>query len=164
VIGPVQVLVLGFEGPTFTGEVSAELSRLREAGIVRLVDVLLVSRGNDGTLEVVTPPAGLPPDTGRLAAAVLGEPADSADSPGGPEPTAAPDLTWSLADAIPIGTTAAVALIEHTWAVPLRGAIQRSGGFPLDETWLAGEDLQLLDGLLADLTTTPPDSERKDAT
>jgi Family of unknown function (DUF6325) len=150
VIGPVQVLVLGFEGPSFTGEVSAELARLREAGIVRLIDLMVVSRDDDGTLEVLTPPAELPADTGRLAAAVLGGPADSADSREGPGQTDGPDTTWSLADAIPIGTSAAVALIEHTWAAPLRAAIQRTGGFPLDETWLAGEDLELLDALLTD--------------
>ena len=49
--GPVQVLVVGFEEPSFSGEVLAELSRLREAGVVRLVDVLLVRRDEDGTFR-----------------------------------------------------------------------------------------------------------------
>jgi hypothetical protein len=40
----VQVLVVGFDPPTFSGEVLAQFSRLREAGIVRLVDLLVVSR------------------------------------------------------------------------------------------------------------------------
>ena len=43
-IGPVQVLVVGFDRPTFSGEALAELTRLEDAGIVRLVDLLLVSR------------------------------------------------------------------------------------------------------------------------
>ena len=42
--GPVQVLVVEFDEPSFSGEVIAELTRLREAGTVRLVDVLLVRR------------------------------------------------------------------------------------------------------------------------
>lgn len=50
-IGPVQVLVVGFDQPTFSGEVLAEFTRLREAGIVRLIDLLLVSRTEDGALE-----------------------------------------------------------------------------------------------------------------
>jgi hypothetical protein len=149
-MGPVQVLVVGFEGPTFSGEVRAELSGLRDAGIVRLIDLLLVSRADDGTLEVLAPPADLPADTGRVAASVLGRPEGSADNAEEPAVTDAHDATWSLADAIPVGTTAAVALIEHTWATPLRAAIQRSGGSPLDETWLAGEDLELLEALLTD--------------
>ena len=51
--GPVQVLVVGFDQPTFSGEVLAEFARLRDAGIVRLVDVLVVSRNEDGALETV---------------------------------------------------------------------------------------------------------------
>ena len=53
---PVQVLVVGFEAPSFSGEVLAELTRLRERGVVRLVDVLLVERGDDGTFEILDPP------------------------------------------------------------------------------------------------------------
>jgi hypothetical protein len=37
-----------------------------------------------------------------------------------------------------------VALIEHLWAAPLREAIQRTGGVPLDEIWLAEADLERL--------------------
>ena len=47
-MGPVQVLVVGFEQPAFSGAVLAEFTRLREAGIVRFVALLLVSRGPDG--------------------------------------------------------------------------------------------------------------------
>jgi uncharacterized membrane protein len=53
-IGPVQVVVVGFDQPSFSGEVVAEFTRLEEAGIVRLVDLLLVSRAEDGTFETMT--------------------------------------------------------------------------------------------------------------
>ena len=56
--------------------------------------------------------------------------------------------TWSLADSVPAGTTAAVALIEHTWAAPLRDAINRVGGVPLEETWLAPDDVLLLEQMM----------------
>ena len=152
--GPVQVLVVGFEQPHFSGEVLAELTRLRAAGIVNLLDVLVVTREADGHLETVTPPPGdLPEDSGRLTAALLGAPDGSTDgSTGGAASTAGADEhgQWSLADAVPIGTTAAVALIEHTWAEPLRAAVARSGGAPLEETWLAQEDSERLESLLAD--------------
>jgi hypothetical protein len=150
VIGPVQVLVVGFDQPRFSGEVLAEFTRLREAGIVRLVDILVVTRTGDRTFEIVEAPEGLPADLGGLAAEVLGQPADTgleatkiAEQPAGTEGAA----TWSLADAIPVGGTAAVALIEHTWAAPLSAAIQRAGGTLLDETWLAPEDRELLETL-----------------
>jgi hypothetical protein len=49
-----------------------------------------------------------------------------------------------------VGGTAAVALIEHTWADPLSAAIQRAGGTLLEETWLAREDRELLEALIAE--------------
>ena len=48
-IGPVQMLILGFEDPKFTGEGLAELERLREAEVIRLVDLLAVWKDEDGT-------------------------------------------------------------------------------------------------------------------
>jgi len=153
--GPVQVLVVGFDRPTFSGEVLAEFTRLRDAGIVRLVDLLIVSRTDDGAFETLALPEGVEADFGDLAAAVLGSPQDSTeaqqtdevDAQAAPNDTAP---TWSLADAIPVGGTAAVALIEHTWAAPLGAAIQRAGGSLLDETWLAQEDRDLLEALIAE--------------
>ena len=146
--GPVQVLVVGFDRPTFSGEVLAEFTRLRDAGIVRLIDMLVVSRTEDGAFETLALPEGVEADFGDLAASVLGQPEESAEAE-----TEVADMdggaTWSLADAIPAGSTAAVALIEHTWAGPLSAAIQRAGGTMLDETWLAPQDRELLEALIA---------------
>jgi hypothetical protein len=153
-MGPVQVLVVGFDQPAFSGEVLAELGRLREAGIVRLVDLLLVSRAGDGTFETLDPPAG-GADVGRLAAAVLGSSEVAGDGPpdqAGEVVSPNHPAAWSLADAVPVGSAAAVALIEHLWAVPLNGAIRRAGGRPLEETWLAGPELEKLTALEAVVT------------
>jgi hypothetical protein len=130
--------------------VIAELTRLREAGIVRLVDLLLVSRREEGTLETLTAPPGVGADLGGLAAALLGRPADEAQGEAEAADTdLAESVAWSLADAVPAGSAAAVALIEHVWAGPLNAAIQRAGGVPLEETWLAPDDLEALDALIA---------------
>lgn len=125
---PVQVLVVGFDEPSFSGEVIAELERLREQGVVRLLDVLLVRREQDGTFDTLEPPPGSAPELGRLAAQVLG---GGGDAPEGE--------TWSLADTVPPGGLAAVALIEHLWAEPLVGKIRAAGGRPLGELWLPPE-------------------------
>jgi uncharacterized membrane protein len=146
VIGPVQVLVVGFDQPTFSGEVLAEFARLREAGLVRLIDVLLVSRSEDGMLETLETPEAAAADLGGLAVEVLGQPENASQAETSEIDTAA---MWSLADAIPVGGTAAVALIEHVWAAPLSAAIQRAGGSLLEETWLAREDRELLETLTA---------------
>jgi hypothetical protein len=149
VTGPVQVLVVGFDQPSFTGEVVAEFARLRDAGIVRLVDVLVVSRTAEDTFEALDLAEGREAGLGEVAASILGQPENSAatDRQRAEIDTAS---TWSLADAIPVGGTAAVALIEHTWAGPLSAAIQRAGGTLLEETWLAREDHELLEALIAE--------------
>jgi len=147
VTGPVQVLVVGFDQPKFTGEVLAEFVRLRDAGIVRLVDLLLISRTKDGTIETLEAPEALAADLGGLAAELLSQPEGAEDEAAVAELD--PAATWSLADAIPAGGTAAVALIEHLWAAPLSEAIQRAGGTLLEETWLAREDRELLETLSA---------------
>jgi hypothetical protein len=144
--GPVQVLVLGFEQPSFTGDVMAELERLTEVGTVRVLDVLLVTRSEDGTFETLPAPAGAPAHLGELASRILGD-ADEDDAAS----TRAPEVPqWSLADAVPIGATAGIALIEHLWAVPLRDAIRRAGGTALEETWLGPQDLELLQLLMSE--------------
>ena len=51
-IGPVQLLVLGFQHPDFHGEVIAELERLRESDTVRVIDSLAVYKDADGDIEV----------------------------------------------------------------------------------------------------------------
>jgi hypothetical protein len=147
-MGPVQVLVIGFERPTFSGEVLAELTRLLEAGIVRLVDLLLVRRATDGTLETLAAPEGANADLGGLAAAILGWPEGEANATSEVDAESGDIAAWSLADAVPIGSAAAVALIEHIWAGPLTETIQRAGGNPLEETWLAPGELEELEALI----------------
>ncbi|MEU4689756.1 DUF6325 family protein [Actinoplanes sp. NPDC023714] len=143
-MGPVQVLVVGFEQPAFSGEILAELTRLGRAGVVRLVDLLLVARAGDGTVATLDVPAGSDWEPRGLVAALLHQP-EGEDETG---VDAAGASTWSLADAVPPGSTAAVALIEHLWAGPLTAAIRTAGGTPLEETWLAPDDLAALEALV----------------
>ena len=51
-IGPVQLIVLGFEHPKFHGEIIAELERLRESDTVRVIDALAVYKDAAGEIEV----------------------------------------------------------------------------------------------------------------
>jgi uncharacterized membrane protein len=151
--GPVQVMVVGFRETDFKGEVMAELKRLKEADIVRLVDLVVVSKGADGEIAGVELSDLSPEESaelGAIAGALVGlgmdgEEGAEAGALAGAE--AAEDgmlgdeEMWSIADAIPVGTTAAVALIEHRWAIPLRDAIRKAGGVPLADSWLHPEDL-----------------------
>jgi len=51
-IGPVQLIVLGFQHPHFHGEIIGELERLRASDTVRVIDALAVYKDKDGALEV----------------------------------------------------------------------------------------------------------------
>lgn len=133
--GPVQLLVIGFDEASYSGTILAELDRLRAAGLVRLVDVLLVRREEDGTFDTLPPPPGADPRLGEITAGLLG---------GGDEHPA--EEGWSLADLVEPGAVAAVALIEHTWATGLMAAIASAGGRPLGEMWLSPEDRSRLPG------------------
>jgi len=128
--GPVQVLVVGTEATSISGGVIAELTRLREANVVRLIDVLLVRRDADGRFDILPPPPGGDPGHGQVAADILG----------GTDGPPVDGDAWSLADIVEPGTVAAVALIEHLWAGPLVDAIESAGGRLLGELWLPPED------------------------
>src|SRR4051794_41835888 len=52
-IGPVQLIVLGFEHPEFHGEIITELERLRDSDTVRVIDALAVHKDSVGEIEVV---------------------------------------------------------------------------------------------------------------
>src|SRR3954452_15940218 len=51
-IGPVQLIVLGFNDPEFHGEIIAELERLGASDTVRVIDALAVHKDAEGELEV----------------------------------------------------------------------------------------------------------------
>jgi len=152
--GPVQIVVIGFEGERLTGKIIPELRRLREADTIRLIDLVFVTKDDDGELAMMET-TDLKPETpvelGLLAAALIGESAvDSAvESERVEIGTAFEDETWAIADVIAPGTSAAVALIEHRWAIPLRDALNEAGGFALADTWVHPRDLVAVGAELA---------------
>ena len=153
-IGPVQMLVLGFEEPNFTGKIAAELDRLREHEFVKIVDALVVQKDDEGNvvaLQVSDLSQDEATEMGEIAGALIGfgygtEEAVEAGIEAGAEAMADGHLipeedAWYVADAIPNGTTAAIILLEHLWAIPLRDAIVDAGGIALADEWIHAKDL-----------------------
>jgi uncharacterized membrane protein len=155
-IGPVQLIVLGFNHPNFHGEVIAELERLREADMVRVVDSLVVYKDADGEIEVehlsnltreeaieygtkigALIGLGIEGEEGMEAGAELG--AEQAAEEG-IHPLADAD-EWDVLEDIPNDSAAALVLLEHHWAVPLRDAIARAGGFRISDGFISPLDL-----------------------
>jgi uncharacterized membrane protein len=151
-LGPVQLLTVGFDEPNFSGAIMDELKRLREHDIVRLVDVLIVAKDDDGHItQVELSDKPELQEYGALAGALLGlgaagEEGAEAGAVAGAEAMADgqmydPDEVWVLAEQIPPGMTAAIAILEHRWAIPLRDAIMNAGGAVLVDEWVHPEDL-----------------------
>jgi len=145
--GPVQMLVVGFAEPNFTGEILAELQRLKDADVIRLIDLLVVAKDENGEITSVQT-SDLSTDEameyGAIAGALIGLGTyGEADVEVGALVGAAAgedghliDDVWYVADTIPAGSAAAIALIEHRWAIPLRDSIVRAGGIALADEWI----------------------------
>jgi uncharacterized membrane protein len=155
-IGPVQLIVLGFKDPDFHGEVIAELERLRESGTVRVIDALAVYKDAEGELEIehlsnlseaeaielgtkigALIGLGIDGEEGAEAGAVMGAEQAAAD---GIHPFGGVD-EWDVLEDIPNNSAAALILLEHHWAVPLRDAIARAGGFRISDAFISPLDL-----------------------
>jgi len=118
-LGPVDYLVVGFPAgkADFTGAMADELKKLMDGGTIRVLDLVIVTRAEDGTVEAA-------------------ELRDHDESEVGELRSLEAELSLMLAledvervgaDLEP-GSTAAVLVWENTWAGPLASAIRHSGG------------------------------------
>jgi uncharacterized membrane protein len=160
-LGPVQILVLGFENLTLQDGIVSELGRLRKLEIVRLVDMVVVTKTENGDLAGVNASDLNETESAQfrgMAAALVGlESAAEGMQAGvraGSEVAEArgflgDERTWSVADAIPPGHLAIVVLLEHRWAIPLRDAVQRFGGETLADAWVHPDDLTFYGAMAA---------------
>jgi Family of unknown function (DUF6325) len=115
-LGPVDWLVVEFPGSRFTGEIAPTLDALVESGTVRVLDLVLVRKGDDGGLDFFelsdldeSEIGGLRAYETELARLLSEE-----------------DMT-SVAAAIEPGSTAAVLVWENRWAAPFGSAVRRAG-------------------------------------
>jgi uncharacterized membrane protein len=156
-IGPVQLIVLGFQHPDFHGEIIAELERLRASDTVRVIDSLAVYKTADGDIEAehlsnlseqeaielgskigALIGLGFEGEEGMVAGAEAG--AEAVAEQGGMGVFSEEDA-WDVLEDIPNDSAAALILLEHHWAVPLRDAIARAGGFRIGDGFISPLDL-----------------------
>ena len=116
-LGPVDYLVIEFPAgaQNFTGEMAAELVKLVDAGTIRVIDVLILDKNEDGSVDA-TELSDIE-ELGELQA-IEAELA---------ELLAAEDVEH-LAAAMDPGSTAGVLIFENLWAAPFASAARRSGG------------------------------------
>ena len=153
-MGPIQMMSLAFPGNEFKGEILPELEKLKKAGIVRIVDLLLVRKDGLGNVMVTTAsdldwqeavsfgsyvgalagyaaagPAGI--EKGAMAGA-----AELADGHLFDE-----DDVFRVTQALPNDMSAVLVLFEHLWAKPLLDAVDRASGVELANDWIRPEEV-----------------------
>jgi uncharacterized membrane protein len=156
-IGPVQLLVLGFKQPDFQGEIREELDRLRDNDLVRVIDALGVRKDADGNVDTLHR-SQLSADQqqafgalvgGLIGLGAAGEEGFELGAERGAEAVAErggvfDEEAWDVLAEIPPDTAGLLILLEHRWAIPLRDAIARAGGFRLASEFISPLDLVAL--------------------
>src|SRR3954471_20265519 len=154
-VGPVQLIVLGFSHPNFRGEILEELEKLRQSDTVRVIDALAVHKDADGGIEVehlsnLTRDEAV--ELGSKIGALIGlgiegEEGIEAGAEAGAEAAAdgidvfSDHDAWDILAEIPNDSAAALVLLEHHWAVPLRNAIFRANGYRISDGFISPLDL-----------------------
>jgi uncharacterized membrane protein len=142
--GPIQLLVIAFPGSRFKGEILPQFDRLKQEGIVRILDMLLVRKDAAGNVLSATA-TDLDWDEATALGAYLG--ALTGYVEGGREGVDCVadghifddyDI-FRVTRALPDDMTAALLLIEHTWAKPLLDAVSSADGVELLNEWVRPE-------------------------
>jgi hypothetical protein len=116
-LGPIDYIVVEFPGNRFNGAIAPALADLVERGTIRVLDLLMLKKDADGSVEPY-------------------ELADLGDDEIGVLRSIEPELTTLLAEddvaalaaALEPGSSAAVLVWENAWAGPFASAVRRSGG------------------------------------
>lgn len=163
-IGPVQLLVLGFDRPEFHGEIQAELDRLKENDAIRVVDGIALHKDADGNVTTLRRSDLSDEEASELGAVVgalvglgaAGLEGARAGAEAGAEATAGgiqlvdEEEARNIVEEIPNDTAAALILLEHRWAIPLRDAVRNANGFAVADGWIHPEDLVAVGIMAAD--------------
>ncbi len=148
-LGPLEYLVVGFEGNRFSGKILPELRDARDKGIIRVVDLIVFKKDEDGnitTMELSDLSEEEAEQFAPLAGDILG--------------LLTPEDIEQVASDIPNNCSAGVLVFEHTWAIGLKEAIKNSGGIPVAGGLVAPDVLKELE---EELDSAKQKTERKQA-
>ncbi len=136
-LGPLEYTVIGFEGNRFNGEIAQEIEKVVEKRIIRLVDVVFVTKDIHGEVSVLEIDnkddkrfAGFAPMLSDLMGLLT------------------PDDIAQLAEGLPTNTSALILLFEHRWAEKIKDAIAGAGGFLISRSTVAPELLEMVNAEL----------------
>lgn len=127
-LGPIEVLVVGFPGNEFTGGILPELEKLVESDTITVVDALLITKDDNGDVDFVEFDQI---DENEDVAALSRFVGDTLD-------LLSDEDAEAFADALEPGSSAAALVFEHTWFKPLRNELLDSGGVLIADMRIPG--------------------------
>lgn len=132
-MGPLEYVVIDFEGSHFTGEILPELHRLRDEGVVRVVDLLLIQKDAQGNVSA-RELSDLSKEEATPFGPIAGEVLDLLSEA---------DVETAAADLSP-NSTGAILLLEHTWATHLQETIRNAQGKVISGGLVPADDVERL--------------------
>jgi uncharacterized membrane protein len=137
-MGPLEYVVIEFEGNHFTGEILPELNALHDQGVLRVVDLIFIQKDQNG----------------NVTARELSDLSDEEAKPFGPMAgdmlrLLTPEDIDDVAESVPDNSSAAIALFEHTWAIHLKETIQHARGRVITAGMVPGDEVEALAAELA---------------
>jgi len=135
--GPVEYIIIGFPGNQFKGEIVPELANLVEGGLIRILDLVIISRNDAGDVLVIE--VDEDGDLSAMFATLDGEVGGVIGN----------DDIQHAAQSIEPGSSAALLVWEDTWATPFVQAVRNAGGVLLEGARIPQDLIEELETLLA---------------
>jgi hypothetical protein len=129
-LGPVEYIVLGFPGNSFSGEIAPELAKLVADGTIRILDLVFIGKDEDG-------------DVVAFEFDQLEDEVGFADLDGEVGGIISPDDIAHAAEALEPNSSAALLIWEDLWAAPFAQAVRNSGGMVLEGARIPQELMEL---------------------
>ena len=133
-LGPLEYVMVAFEGNRFSGQILAELRAAQEKGIIRVIDLLLIKKDEQGNVVALELS-----DLGEEEARPFGFFAGKLLS------IFEPDDVDATAEQMPNNSAAGLMMIEDTWAIPLKQAILNAGAVASTGGLVAREVVQSIE-------------------
>ncbi len=130
-LGPLEYIVIGFDGNNFDGSIAREIEKVIDKKIIRVVDAVFVTRDADGGAVVVELSNTDDPRFASFAPLLVEMKA-----------LFTPEDLETLADSLPLGTSGLALLFEHRWAEDLKDAMVAAGGFLVNRVVIPPEVLE----------------------
>jgi uncharacterized membrane protein len=121
-VGPIDVVIIGFPGNKFSGQIAPAIMELVESGTIRVIDLLFVMKDADGVVLTIDA-ADLDPDTGPSFMAI------NVIQPGALGPEDADEIAEDLEP----NTSALLIAFENAWAAKFVEACRAADGFVIDQ-------------------------------